>query len=151
MILGAIALSAAATSEVWVLDCLGNPGPGDERPASELAMTLRFQRTGRVISQVEVGNPPGSGAVPRDLARVSANWRGRVLNGGYSFRSNDRRTRWVEPGRIELRQSSTWGDRYDMTWTSYIGGGHIIFDDSGSGYCQRNWKPTLIRDGGDQP
>jgi hypothetical protein len=149
MILTAIALSAAsaAAPQVWVLDCVGNPAPGDERPASELSMTIRFQRSGRDMTKVEVGNPPTSGAFTRDLTRVSSDWRGSVTSRGYLFRSNERRSRWVEPGRIELRQSSTWGDRYEMTWSSYISGGHIIFDDSGSGYCRRNLSASLLQEG----
>ena len=138
--------ASASVPEVWVLQCEGRADAlSDEEPRNR-SMTIRFQRIGSKLSAVEIANPPTSGAYAPDTNTSSRDWRGKISKNRLVFRSTGSRSRYVEPGVIELSMRRDANSTFDLSWSSYISGGHINFSDSGSGACSRMPPPTVQAD-----
>jgi hypothetical protein len=138
MIFAALALAASTASEaeVWSFDCTSN-GDAVRRGADAgvEAMKISFVIAGGRLSEVRIMNAPGaSGRMPD---RYSTDWAGRVSGNGFRLRSKDQRGRHVEPGKIALDREAGSANIYRLSWVSFISGGHILFDDSGTGTCRR--------------
>jgi len=119
--------------------CVGNPDVNIDGHSKPRTMHVTFVEQNRKITNITVVNPPLFDG------GQSTNWRAKRTKSGYRILSTKPRKRYsdgeIEPGLLNIIFSA---DRQinQIEWRASFIGGHLAFDDTGTGTCRHTIEPN---------